>query len=408
MEIKIDATKVPASMGGDDDKTPEQIEQERIAAEQEAARIAAEEAAKDKGGSSDDNNDEPDQVEIDGVVYSINETGDAINDKGEVVFTADKLKEFEEADDDTDTVSLNAIKQRVNVILTDEAGKEVEYEDSVEGIARYVSDVVAHRAKELNDGAIQRFFERNPEIHKAYLYKEQNGNLEGFKDTISWKDFDLSTATPDHYKAIITNHRKRLGDDETAIGYLIGKLEADKTLETYGKNLVLDYVKEEEKQAALVAKRVEEDEKRVKEENTAYWNKVKSVITSGNVVVDDKTVIIPEVLRVKDNGVIKNYTRDDFYKYVYELKQYDIDGTKYALTQYQYEQVLRDKNRNENHDVLEALKMFLKDDTSQVIERAIKDEHAKRIRRLNSSINNKGTKGSRDTSGTAKIVITRD
>jgi len=417
MEIKIDASKVPASMGGDESKTPEQIEQERIATEA-ADKKAADDAqgkAQDDGAGTDDgtggsaSDDNTEEVEIDGVVYTLDATGNAVAADGSVYMTAEEINALESPTDDNDIVSISNVKKYVNVVVKDDKGKEVEYEDTPEGIAKYTADVVQLRAKEIADNSVKEFFDNNPEIYQAYLYKDQNGTLEGFNANASWKDFDLSTATSDQLKNVIVNHRRQLGDDEIAIKYFVERLETEKQLETYGKNLIIKYVKEEEQTVTAAQAKIKADEDKRIEENTKYWNKVKSVVTSGKVDLGDKTITIPEVLRVKDQGTIKTYSRDDFFKYIYDVKPYQIGNEIKYFTQNQFELYQQQLAKNENHEIIEALTRFLKDDTSQVITRAINDANVKQVKKLSTKLKSGGHKtDSNMASKDVKIVIKRN
>ena len=66
--------------------------EERRKAEEEAARKKAEEEG-DKGGSTGngEKETEPEQVEIDGTLYTLDDNGNAVDDNGEIKFTKNRL-----------------------------------------------------------------------------------------------------------------------------------------------------------------------------------------------------------------------------------------------------------------------------------------------------------------------------
>jgi len=386
---------------------------EEIAAETaEATRLAEETAEKaklegaeggDEGKTGDEGSTEVDKVLIDEVEYTLDKDGNALKEDGTIHLTKEALDALEASS--TEESLITTVQKHINVIPVDETGKPIEYEDSVAGVAKYNSDVAVIRANQLAKDYIDTFFKKNPNVYGMFLHEQKTGTTEGYQSKVSWKDFDITNATEDDLKTIVQRHRKALGDDDATIKYLIEKHVAEKTLNNYASTLVNSYVTAEEKEATEAQALLKKQEDDAKEENTKYWNKVQAVITSGKVAIGDETVTIPEVLRVKDKGVVKTYTRNDFYKYLYDQKEFTINNQKHILSQHQYDETMEMMARNENHDILDALKRFLKNDLSQVISTTLKEHEVRKIKSFSTKTGNTSTT-STPTGG--KIIIKRN
>lgn len=66
--------------------------EERRKAEEEAARKKAEEEGEKSGSTGNGEEEtEPEQVEIDGTLYTLDDNGNAVDDNGEIKFTKEQL-----------------------------------------------------------------------------------------------------------------------------------------------------------------------------------------------------------------------------------------------------------------------------------------------------------------------------
>jgi len=304
----------------------------------------------------------------------------------------------------TDTIT--EVQKRINIIPVDKDNKPIVYEDSPEGIAKYAMDVAEQHGSSIAKKYIDDFFAKNPNVASMYLFEKQHGNLDGFKERPRWKDFSVENATDDQLKTVIVKHRKSLGDDDETIELIINKQIENKNLKSYATKIVNDYIARDNEEIAETQRQIEQQELAAKEANTKYWNEVQTTITSGKLTIGDEVVTIPEVLRVKDNGVIKTYTRKDFFSYLYDVKPFTIDNKQYYLTQHQYELTMEQANRNVNNDILDALRRFVKQDTSQIITSSLKTQKVADIRKFETKNNKPGTGA--NSKAKPKIVFTRN
>lgn len=95
--------------------------EERRKAEEEAARKKAEEG--DKGGSTGNGEEEtePEQVEIDGTLYTLDDNGNAVDDNGEIKFTKEQIDAMsDEGANELDGDYIEAISKASGIVIKDE------------------------------------------------------------------------------------------------------------------------------------------------------------------------------------------------------------------------------------------------------------------------------------------------
>ena len=139
---------IDAAKKVDDDKNAA----DKLAADKAAADAAAkEEADKNKNSGTDDT--KPEAVELDGVKYKLNPTGDAVNEKGEVVKTKAELDALESSQEDEIPI-VDEYLQKVGIEVLDENGKPKKFEDSVEGLIEANKAVAKIQATKEFDGLL--------------------------------------------------------------------------------------------------------------------------------------------------------------------------------------------------------------------------------------------------------------
>lgn len=351
-------------------------------------------------GGDDDSSTE---IEIDGVVYSLNETGDAVDKDGKIIYTKDKLTELENTQDD-ETTSINDIVKLVNIIPVDDNDKPIVYEDSVDGIASYIKDVTI--LAELNAEAVAetKFFERNPDLYQVYLHKLNTGSIEGFGEQVDYSGIDVETGDEQTLHNLIVANELRTGKTKEAAEYYAKLIKADgklKEFATTAKQELIAANADYEQTALAIKQQQDAEEARLERE---YWDKVINAVKSGKLTIADKTYKLPQVFKIKtaDNKVV-TANNEDFLQYISKPKVYTIEGEQYEMTPNQYDKYLEDIKKTEHDEVFEALKRFVKYDTSQFIEEQIKQETRKRIIL---TTKNGGGKTSKLDDGKVKKIIT--
>jgi hypothetical protein len=316
-------------------------------------------------------------VEIDGVIYKLNENGDAITDDGNIFMDKAKLTELANVPVETEITNIAKI---VNVQPLDDKGTPIEYENTVDGIAQYINDVVNVRSQEVAQSIEQQFFEQNPDLYQVYLHKLTTGSIEGFNEHTDWSNIDIATAEEDVLKSIIIANETRKGTDKGRAEYLANLIKADGKLKEqsiFAQKELADYNKEYQNNALAIQQQREAEETA---EINAYWNNVEHSVKSGKLTLGEDTFKLPQVFRIKQvDGKVTTATNQDFLDYMNKTKVFEIEGKQYELTQNYYDSLVENSKRTHEHDVYDALKRFVKGDVSQFIQEQVKQNEVKRL-----------------------------
>ena len=143
---------------------------------------------KDKSDDTGDNNndhkdDNPstgelnvgDQLEVDGITYTVAKNGDLVDDKGNIFKEAKDVKEWLKSvevsdDNESNTLSLSSIQNELGITITDEKGNVVEFEETPAGVKAYIDSVMELRSNELQTAAINRLYQENPYLKEFNDY----------------------------------------------------------------------------------------------------------------------------------------------------------------------------------------------------------------------------------------------
>lgn len=93
-------------------------------------------------------------LEVDGQNYKINNTGDVVDEQGNVIKPAAEvsewIKSFEVSEEDTDKeISIEKISKALDLEIVGDDGKPIEYENTPDGIKAFVSDAIDAGKKKL-------------------------------------------------------------------------------------------------------------------------------------------------------------------------------------------------------------------------------------------------------------------
>jgi len=327
--------------------------------------------------------DEPESLDIDGVIYKLDADGNAVDDTGKITYTKDQISNFSNTDDtDEDVDYVGEIMKRVNIPIADESGKPITYDNSVEGITKYIADLKEKVETEVTNSVVDKLFSTYPSLEDAYYYARSNGgSLEGFKPLPDYSNVVLSDDVEQH-KALIFAERIAKGDSKE-IAQRFVKYSSDEELTKEDAANALKYlsgISEQQKTA-----RREQDKQREQfelEQTNKYLAAINNTLSSKRLKIGDEEIILPEVFRINEGGKTKQATIKDFKDYIFTPKQFKVGNEVVKLTQNQYDLMLESQKRDHNHDVLEALRRFLRNDESQLIKGAVAAQKAKEIRKL--------------------------
>jgi len=364
--------KTPLDGGGTDDITGKD-------------NTPADDKKPDDGGSQEGNDNIPStgglevgtEIEYEGATYTVDENGNIVDKDGKVFKEAKDveawLKENEAADaNDTDKLSIDAIREAVGVDVTDESGKPVEFTNDAKGIKSYIDSVIALKSNDIAQGAVNKVFTDTPFLKQFVDYVTVNGSPKGFGDIPDRSGIQLDKDNPSQLEAVIRMAAKEFGNkslNDSYIKYLkdSGALydEAKSQLEALvGK----DKAYRQEIEAKAKAAR-EQEEQEVRE----YWQSVSDAIAK-KVIGGYK---LPDSIVKEVNGQKVTYTTADFYKYLSEPAVQDETGN--VLTAYQ-----RDLNNlsNEealNKELLDAWLTFTGGSYKDLIDMAVKEDAVRKL-----------------------------
>lgn len=187
--------------------------EERRKAEEEAARKKAEEEG-EKGGSTGNGEEEtePEQVEIDGTLYTLDDNGNAVDDNGEIKFTKEQIDAMsDEGANELDGDYIEAISKASGIVIKDEKGELVKFEPTIEGFAKREAAVKALGEREGFAKGFNEFLANNPDIAALVEYKSKFGTIEGYSANIDYSKVEIK-------------------DDDNLLADLIYKAEIQKVL----------------------------------------------------------------------------------------------------------------------------------------------------------------------------------
>lgn len=187
--------------------------EERRKAEEEAARKKAEEEG-DKGGSTGNGEEEtePEQVEIDGTLYTLDDNGNAVDDNGEIKFTKEQIDAMsDEGANELDGDYIEAISKASGIVIKDEKGEPVKFEPTIEGFAKREAAVKALGEREGFAKGFNEFLANNPDIAALVEYKSKFGTIEGYSANVDYSKVEIK-------------------DDDNLLADLIYKAEIQKVL----------------------------------------------------------------------------------------------------------------------------------------------------------------------------------
>ncbi len=338
-----------------------------------------------KSEQTNENNDNPsmgelavgDQVEVDGITYTVSEKGDLIDDKGNIFKESKDIAEWLKSvdiknDEKTDTITLSSIQEALGVNITDENGNDVEFTNDADGVKAYVDSVIELRSNELQQAAINTLYQNNPLLKQFQDYVQLTGTPRGFGEIPDRSGIKLDKDNEQQLIAVIKMAAQEFGNkslNDNYIKYLKdgGGLYDEAKIQL--ASLVekdRNYRKEIETKAA---QQREEEANQIK----AYWENVNKVINT-RVICGYK---IPESFTKEVNGKKIVVTPNDFFDYVSNAKEKDENG--YAITGYQHDLSKLSDEEFLNREMLDAWLMFTGGTYKDLIDMAVKENEVRKL-----------------------------
>lgn len=339
----------------------------------------------DNTGSKDNNDDNPstgelnvgDQLEVDGITYTVAQNGDLVDDKGNVFKeakdVADWLKSVNLENNEPDSsITLASIQESLGVTITDENGKPVSFTDDAAGVKAYVDSVIELRSNELQQAAINRLYSDNPLLKQFQDYVQLNGTPRGFGEIPDRSGIKLDKNNEQQLVAVIKMAAQEFGNKSLNDNY-IKYLRDSGSLYDEARNQLEALVDKDKAYRKDIETKAAEQRKQEADALKNYWEKVNNII-NGRVINGYK---IPDSFTKEVDGKKIVITPNDFFNY---LSNANVDGDNgKKLTAYQRDLANLTDDEFMAREMLDAWLMFTGGTYKDLIDMAVKEDQVRKL-----------------------------
>ena len=345
----------------------------------------SEEPNPDNTGSENNNDDNPstgelnvgDQLEVDGITYTVAQNGDLVDDKGNVFKeakdVADWLKSVNLENNEPDSsITLASIQESLGVTITDENGKPVSFTDDAAGVKAYVDSVIELRSNELQQAAINRLYSDNPLLKQFQDYVQLNGTPRGFGEIPDRSGIKLDKDNEQQLVAVIKMAAQEFGNKSLNDNY-IKYLRDSGGLYDEARNQLEALVDKDKAYRKDIETKAAEQRKQEADALKNYWEKVNNII-NGRVINGYK---IPDSFTKEVDGKKIVITPNDFFNY---LSNANVDGDNgKKLTAYQRDLANLTDDEFMAREMLDAWLMFTGGTYKDLIDMAVKEDQVRKL-----------------------------
>lgn len=331
------------------------------------------------GSSSTGELSEGDTIEFDGTTYTVDASGNLVDDKGNVFKeakdVADWLKSVEvEGDGEgSGTLSISSIQEALGITVTDAEGKNIEFTDDAAGVKAYVDAVIDLKSKDLQQAAVNKLYADNPLLKQFTDYIQLNGTAKGFGEIPDRSSIQLDKENEDQLKAVIRMAAKEFGNKSLNENY-IKYLKDSGGLYDEAKAQLQALVEKDIAVRKDIETRAQAQREAEAKSVSDYWNKVNNVIDS-RIIAGYK---LPESFTREVNGQKVIITPNDFYNYLSKATETDTDGNK--VTGYQKDLNKLTDDEYLNRELLDAWLMFTGGTYKDLIAMAVNEDKVRQLR----------------------------
>ena len=318
-----------------------------------------------------------DQLEVDGITYTVAQNGDLVDDKGNVFKeakdVADWLKSVNVENNEPDSsITLASIQESLGVTITDENGKPVSFTDDAAGVKAYVDSVIELRSNELQQAAINRLYSDNPLLKQFQDYVQLNGTPRGFGEIPDRSGIKLDKDNEQQLVAVIKMAAQEFGNKSLNDNY-IKYLRDSGGLYDEARNQLEALVDKDKAYQKDIETKAAEQRKQEADAIKNYWEKVNNIINS-RVINGYK---IPDSFTKEVDGKKIVITPNDFFNY---LSNANVDGDNgRKITAYQHDLANLTDDEFMAREMLDAWLMFTGGTYKDLIDMAVKEDQVRKL-----------------------------
>lgn len=316
-------------------------------------------------------------VEIDGVSYTINEKGEAVDAEGKVFKTIDEVKaaliESGAGDEPKDIAAVMALaNEGLGINFNDAEGNPIDFDlNTVDGMQARDKFLIDSVSANMATEAVDAIFKNDPDFESLYHYKKANGNATGWSPAIDYSKVELLAANADgaedQYRDVIIKAEIARGSTpDRAKQFAQYLIDDGKGEETAKESLTaLNTLSAASTEADRVATQQAQDAEALRIDT--HWKGVSDSINSGTV----NGIKIPAFIAIpQEDGTVRNVPRNTLYDYMSK-------PVKDGLSAHQ----LHKQSLTSDDQIVDALMAMTKKNNTSVINANVKDKQVKFIRK---------------------------
>ena len=317
-----------------------------------------------------------DTIDVDGIIYTVAENGDLVDDKGNVFKEAKDVQSWlasvEIEDENADSsITLSSIQKALGVTITDEDGKDVTFTDDADGVKAYVDSVIAVKSQELQEAAINRLYQDNPLLKQFQDYVQLTGTPRGFGEIPDRSGIRLDKDNEQQLVAVIKMAAQEFGNKSLNDNY-IKYLRDSGGLYDEARNQLQALVEKDVEYKKQIETKAQEQRDAQAKATADYWNNVNRIVESRQI----GDYRIPESFTKEVDGKKIVITPKDFFNYLSTPKE--VDGI--TATGYQHDLAKLTDEEYMNREILDAWLMFTGGTYKDLIDMAVKEEQVRQLR----------------------------
>lgn len=316
------------------------------------------------------------EVEFDGQVYVVDSKGNLVDAEGNIFKEAKDVAKFIEdnnpEDVSDDTININAIMDAIGLDILDDNGNPRTFTNDPKGIAEYINEAINAKADEIQQGALNKFFNDNPIVRQFMDYCYVNGSPRGFGDIPDRSGWTIDKDNEQQQAAIIMMAAQEFGNGSVNDNY-IKYLQTNGALYEEAQRQLDALVQKDKALMQQLEERAKQQKEQQQVELQQYWDNVYDHITKGKI----GEYKLPEAFVKEVDGQKVTLTKNDFYDYMSRLAYQDEDGN--VLTAYQKD--LREMSEEDalNRDLLSAWLMFTGGNYEDLVNMKVRENEVRRL-----------------------------